>query len=67
MQGQQNYDLRYPYFSCEMPAFTVTREALTGLHYRRAKALHRKHLLGLDDYLLRDIGLSRLDVMEGRF
>ena len=27
----------------------------------------RKHLLGLDDFLLRDMGLTRLDVLQGDF
>jgi uncharacterized protein YjiS (DUF1127 family) len=38
-----------------------------GLRRRRMRALQRKHLLGLDDYLLRDMGLNRLDVMRGKF
>ena len=33
----------------------------------RVRAAQRKHLLGLDDYLLRDMGLDRLDVMRGKF
>ena len=41
--------------------------AIMGLRRRRMRALQRKHLLGLDDYLLRDMGLNRLDVMRGKF
>ncbi|MEQ1523518.1 MAG: DUF1127 domain-containing protein [Aestuariivirga sp.] len=41
--------------------------ALMGLRRRRVRAAQRKHLLGLDDYLLRDMGLDRLDVMRGKF
>lgn len=41
--------------------------ALMGLRRRRIRAIQRKHLLSLDDYLLRDMGLNRLDVMRGKF
>ncbi len=54
-------------FRANFSAFTLLRESVTGLRHRRAKALHRQHLLGLDDHLLRDIGLSRLDIMADRF
>lgn len=47
------------------PSFVMN--ALMGLRRRRMRALQRKHLLGLDDYLLRDMGLNRLDVMRGKF
>ena len=47
------------------PSFIMN--ALMGLRRRRMRALQRKHLLGLDDYLLRDMGLNRLDVMRGKF
>ena len=40
---------------------------LMGLRRRRIRAIQRKHLLSLDDYLLRDMGLNRLDVMRGNF
>ncbi len=46
---------------------SLVMNALMGLRRRRMRALQRKHLLGLDDYLLRDMGLSRLDVMRGKF
>ena len=41
--------------------------ALMDFRRMRLRAAQRKHLLGLDDHLLRDIGLTRHDVMEGRF
>jgi uncharacterized protein YjiS (DUF1127 family) len=47
------------------PSLVMT--VLMGLRRRRMRALQRKHLLGLDDYLLRDMGLDRLDVMRGKF
>ena len=46
---------------------SLVMNALMGLRRRRMRALQRKHLLGLDDYLLRDMGLNRLDVMRGKF
>jgi uncharacterized protein YjiS (DUF1127 family) len=47
------------------PSFVMN--ALMGLRRRRLRAIQRKHLLSLDDYLLRDMGLNRLDVMRGKF
>ncbi len=47
------------------PSFIMN--AIMGFRRRRMRALQRKHLLGLDDYLLRDMGLDRLDVMRGKF
>ena len=41
--------------------------ALMGFRRMRLRSAQRKHLLGLDDYLLRDMGLNRLDVMRGKF
>jgi uncharacterized protein YjiS (DUF1127 family) len=46
---------------------SLVMSVLIGLRRRRMRALQRKHLLGLDDYLLRDMGLNRLDVMRGNF
>ena len=47
------------------PSFVMN--ALMGLRRRRLRAIQRKHLLSLDDYLLHDMGLNRLDVMRGKF
>ncbi len=33
----------------------------------RLRAAQRKHLLSLDDHMLRDMGLTRLDVLHGDF
>ena len=41
--------------------------ALMGFRRMRMRAAQRKHLLSLDDYLLRDMGLDRLDIMRGKF
>lgn len=46
---------------------SLVMSALMGLRRRRLRAIQRKHLLSLDDYLLRDMGLNRLDVMRGTF
>jgi len=46
---------------------SLVMNALMGLRRMRLRAAQRKHLLGLDDYLLRDMGLERLDVMRGKF
>ena len=47
------------------PSFVMN--ALMGFRRMRMRAAQRKHLLGLDDYLLRDMGLDRLDIMHGKF
>ncbi|MDP1699809.1 MAG: DUF1127 domain-containing protein [Aestuariivirga sp.] len=49
------------------PAPSFVMNALKGFRRRRMRSIQRKHLLGLDDYLLRDMGLNRLDVMRGKF
>jgi uncharacterized protein YjiS (DUF1127 family) len=41
--------------------------ALMGFRRMRMRAAQRKHLLGLDDHLLRDMGLERLNIMRGKF
>jgi uncharacterized protein YjiS (DUF1127 family) len=41
--------------------------ALMGFRRMRMRAIQRKHLLSLDDYLLRDMGLDRTDIMRGKF
>jgi uncharacterized protein YjiS (DUF1127 family) len=47
--------------------FSFVQDALKGLRRTRARSAARTLLLGLDDHLLRDIGLTRDDVMVGRF
>jgi hypothetical protein len=58
----------------ETSSLSFVLVALKGLRRRRIQALQRKHLLGLDelllllgldDHLLRDMGLERL--MRGKF
>jgi uncharacterized protein YjiS (DUF1127 family) len=51
----------------ETSSLTFVMDVLEGLRRRRLRALRRKHLLGLDDHLLRDMGLDRLSVMRGKF
>jgi uncharacterized protein YjiS (DUF1127 family) len=47
--------------------FTFVQDTLKGLRRTRMRIAQRKHLLGLDDFLLRDMGLTRLDVLHGDF
>ncbi len=47
--------------------FSFVQDALKGMRRVRARSAARTLLLGLDDHLLRDIGLTRDDVMIGRF
>ena len=49
------------------PAPSFLKGALTDFRRMRMRSAQRKHLLGLDDYLLRDMGLNRFDVMNGKF
>jgi len=51
----------------EVITFTFVHEAINGLRSRRVRAAARKRLLGLDDRMLHDIGLTRLDVLHGDF
>ena len=51
----------------EVSTFSFVQDALKGLRRTRARAAARTLLLGLDDYMLRDIGLTRLDVLHGDF
>jgi uncharacterized protein YjiS (DUF1127 family) len=41
--------------------------ALSGLRRARARSAGRAMLLGLDDRMLNDVGLTRHDVLSGRF
>jgi uncharacterized protein YjiS (DUF1127 family) len=47
------------------PSFVIG--VLMGIRRVRIRATQRKHLLGLDDYLLRDMGMDRSDIMRGKF
>ncbi len=49
------------------PAPSFLKSALMDFRRMRLRSAQRKHLLGLDDYLLRDMGLNRFDVMRGKF
>jgi uncharacterized protein YjiS (DUF1127 family) len=51
----------------EVLTFTFVQDALKGLRRTRARSAARTLLLGLDDHLLRDIGLTRHDVLNGNF
>jgi uncharacterized protein YjiS (DUF1127 family) len=46
---------------------SLLMSALMGVRRMRMRAAQRKHLLGLDDYLLRDMGMDRSDIMRGKF
>ena len=63
----QNHDPHHPYQPCRSNTFTFVQGALKGIRRTRLRIAQRKHLLGLDDYLLRDMGLTRLDVLNGDF
>ncbi len=47
--------------------FAFVQDALKGLRRTRARSAARTLLLGLDDHLLRDIGLTHQDVPHGDF
>lgn len=49
----------------EVFSLSLVLGALKG--FRRTRAAQPKPLLGLDDYLLRDIGLTRVDALYGKF
>jgi uncharacterized protein YjiS (DUF1127 family) len=51
----------------DVSTFTFVQDAFKGLRRSRIRAAQRKHLLGLDDHMLRDMGLTRLDVLHGDF
>ena len=51
----------------EVLSLSLVMGALKGFRRMRMRAAQPKHFLGLDDYLLRDMGLTRLDVLYGKF
>ena len=51
----------------EASAFSFVQDAFKGFRRSRLRAAQRKHLLSLDDRTLRDMGLTRLDVLHGDF
>ena len=51
----------------DVTPFSFVQDALKDLRRSRARTAQRKHLLGLDDHMLRDIGVTRLDVLHGDF
>ena len=51
----------------EVSSFTFVHEAFKGLRRVHNRAAARRRLLGLDDRMLHDIGLTRFDVMYGDF
>ena len=51
----------------DVSAFSFVKDAFKGFRRGRARAAQRRHLLSLDDKLLRDMGLTRLDVLNGDF
>ena len=51
----------------EVMAFSFVGDVIKGFRRSRSRAAQRRHLLSLDDKLLRDMGLTRLDVLNGDF
>jgi uncharacterized protein YjiS (DUF1127 family) len=47
--------------------FSFAREALSVMRRARARSVARNKLLALDERMLRDIGLTRHDVLNGSF
>ena len=54
-------------FTHRNPAPSFLMSALMDFRRMRLRSTQRKHLLSLDDYLLRDMGLDRTDIMRGKF
>jgi uncharacterized protein YjiS (DUF1127 family) len=51
----------------EASNFSFVEIAFRGLRRMRNRAAARQILLDFDDRMLRDVGLTRLDVMDGSF
>ena len=48
-------------------ALSFLKDALSGMRRVRERSAARAMLLGLDERMLTDIGLTRNDVLNGRF
>ena len=48
-------------------ALSFLKDALTGMRRVRERSAARTLLLGLDERMLTDIGITRNDVLNGRF
>ncbi len=51
----------------DVTPYTFVQDTLKRMRRSRLRAAQRRHLLSLDDKLLRDMGLTRLDVLHGDF
>ena len=51
----------------KVSAFSFAQDAIKGFRRSRLREAQRKHLLSLDNRTLRDMGLTRLDVLHGDF
>ena len=46
---------------------SILQDALKGMRRTRQRSAARAMLLGLDERMLNDVGLTRYDVLSGRF
>ena len=51
----------------EASSLSFLKDALTGMRRVRERSAARTLLLGLDERMLSDIGLTRNDMLSGRF